>query len=133
MRLVARSPTSSSGARSGGPARRLAERGLTLIEIIVVLAIIVMVMGVAVAGSNQLPSSRLRRSAVMIESAIKVGYTTATATSRDLRLVMDIDHSQIWLEQTDVPMLVKDDDAAGTGGAEAVTKAEQAAREEGVQ
>ena len=35
------------------------ERGLTLIEIIVVIAIIALVVGVAVAGSMQLPSARL--------------------------------------------------------------------------
>ena len=64
-------------------------------------------MGVAVAGSMQLPSARLRKSATMIASAIKVGYTRATSTSRDLRLVMDLDQQKIWLEETDVPMLVQ--------------------------
>lgn len=105
--------------------------GLTLIEIIVVLAIVAIVMGVAVAGSNQLPSSRLRRSATMITSAIKVAYSRATATSRNLRLVMDLDQQRIWLEESEAPMLVQSKDTSGTGGAEAVTDAERAARAEG--
>jgi general secretion pathway protein H len=112
-------------------ARRAAKRGLTLIEIIVVISIVAIVMGVAVAGSNQLPSSRLRRSATMLASAIKVAFTRATATSRNLRLVMDIDSSKIWLEEGDRPMLVQSKDTTSTGGAEAVTAAERAAREEG--
>jgi general secretion pathway protein H len=106
-------------------------RGLTLIEILVVLSIIALVMGVAVAGSMQLPSARLRKAATMIVSAIKVGYTRSTATSRDLRLVMDFDQAKIWLEETDVPMLVQSKATSSNGGAEAVTDAERAALREG--
>jgi general secretion pathway protein H len=110
---------------------RQPKRGLTLIEIIVVMSIIAVVSGVALAGSMQLPSARLRRSATMISSAVKVAYTRATATSHDLRLVMDLDQQKIWLEQSDIPMLVKSDDAAATGGADAITQAERAALEAG--
>jgi general secretion pathway protein H len=112
-------------------ARATRQRGLTLIEIIVVLAIVAIVMGVAVAGSMQLPSAKLRRSATMLASAIKVAFTRATATSRNLRLVMDLGTQRIWLEEGDVPMLVQSKDTTSTGGAEAVTDAERAAREEG--
>jgi general secretion pathway protein H len=97
----------------------------------VVLSIIAVVSGIAIAGSMQLPSAKLRRSATMIASAIKVGYTRATATSRDLRLVMDLDEQRIWLEEADRPMLAQSKDVKATGGAEAVTAAEQAAVEEG--
>jgi general secretion pathway protein H len=112
-------------------AHRGARRGLTLIEIIVVIAIVAIVMGVAVSGSMQLPSARLRRTATMITSAIKVGYTRATATSRNLRLVMDLDKQKVWLEESEVPMLVQSKDKTGTGGADPVTQAERAALEEG--
>jgi general secretion pathway protein H len=111
--------------------RRGARRGLTLIEIIVVISIVAIVMGVAVAGSMQLPSARLRKTATLIASAIKVGYTRATATSRDLRLVMDLGQQKIWLEETDVPMLVQSKSTTSNGGAEAVTDAERAALQEG--
>jgi general secretion pathway protein H len=110
---------------------RRSSRGLSLIEIIVVLSIVALIMSVAVAGSMQLPSARLRKSATMITSAIKVGYTRATATSHDLRLVMDIDHSKIWLEETDVPMLVQSKGTTPAAGAQAVTDSERAALEEG--
>jgi general secretion pathway protein H len=112
-------------------ARRADRRGVTLIEILVVLSIIAIVSGVAIAGSMQLPSAKLRRSATMIASAIKVAYTRATATSRDLRLVMDMDDQKIWLEEADRPMVVQSKDKTGTGGADAVTKAEQEAMDEG--
>jgi general secretion pathway protein H len=111
--------------------RRAARRGVTLIEILVVIAIIAVVSGVAIAGSMQLPNARLRRSATMIVSAIKVAYTRATATSRDLRLVIDLDQPRIWLEESNAPMLVQSKDRTGTGGAQAVTDAERAAVAEG--
>jgi general secretion pathway protein H len=111
--------------------RRAVQRGVTLIEILVVITIIAVVSGVAIGGSMQLPNARLRRSATMIASAIKVAYTRATATSKDLRLVMDLDEPRIWLEESDAPMLVQSKDRTGTGGADAVTEAERAAIAEG--
>jgi general secretion pathway protein H len=105
--------------------------GLTLIEIIVVMTIIAIVSGVAIAGSMQLPSARLRRSATMIASAIKVAYTRATATSRDLRLVLDIDKQRIWLEESDAPMLVQTTGKYANGGAQAINDAEREAFAEG--
>jgi general secretion pathway protein H len=112
-------------------ARTARASGLTVIEILVVLFIMSLIIGVAVAGSMQLPSARLRSSATMITSAIKVAYTRATATSRDLRLVMDLDTKKIWLEESDAPMLVQGKDKTGTGGADPITQAEKAAVEEG--
>jgi general secretion pathway protein H len=113
-----------------GARERASLRGLTLIEIIVVLSIIALVMSVAIAGSMQLPSARLRKTATLITSAIKVGYTRATATSRDLRLVMDFEQEKIWLEETAVPMLVQSKATTSNAGAEAVTNAERAALQE---
>lgn len=110
---------------------RSASRGLTLIEILVVIAIAALISGVVIAGSGQLPSARLKSSATEIASAIKVAYTRSTATSRDVRLVMDIDQSAIWLEQSDVPMLVQAKDKTGTGGADPMTTKEQEAFAEG--
>jgi general secretion pathway protein H len=110
---------------------KVRQRGLTIIEIMVVIALMAVITGVAVAGSMQLPSARLRRSATMIASAVKVAYTRATATSRDLRLVMDLEQQTVWLEESDSPMLAQTKDKTGTGGADAVTKAEQQALDEG--
>jgi general secretion pathway protein H len=128
--MRARRTFCSASSRSARPTR-VRRRGLTLIEIIVVISLVALVMGVAVAGSMQLPSARLRKSATMIASAIKVGYTRATSTSRDLRLVMDLEQEKIWLEETDLPMLVQSKGTMSTGGAAAVTDAERAALQEG--
>ncbi len=110
---------------------RAVSRGLTLIEIMVVLAIIALVGGIAVAGSMQLPMAKLRGSATMIASAVKRAYTQATAQSCDLRLVMDLDQQKVWLEKSDRPMLAQSKDKTGTGGADPMTQAEQEALDEG--
>jgi general secretion pathway protein H len=107
--------------------RRHANRAFTLIEVMVVIALMAVVTGVALTGSMQMPSARLRRSVTMIASAIKVAYTRATATSKNLRLVMDLDQQKVWLEESDVPMLVQSKDLTGTAGADPVTDAERAA------
>jgi Tfp pilus assembly protein FimT len=108
-------------------------RGLALIEILVVLAIMALIVGAVIAGSQELPSAGLKRSATEIASAIKVGFTRSTATSHDLRLVMDLDKQAIWLEESDIPMLVQSKDKTGAGGADPATVAEQAAVAEGAQ
>jgi general secretion pathway protein H len=106
---------------------RTSARGLTLVEMIVVVAIIALVTVGAVVGSNQLPSARLKRTATMITSAVKVAFTRATSTSRDLRIVFDLDQQTIWIEESDIPMLVQSKDLAGNGGADPMTDAERQA------
>jgi general secretion pathway protein H len=67
----------------------------------------------------------------MIISAIKVAFTRATATSRDIRLVMDLDQKKIWLEESDAPMLTQAKDKSATGGADPMNQLEMAAIAEG--
>jgi general secretion pathway protein H len=119
----------SAPRRAVGPSRA-SRRGLTLIEILAVLSIIAVISGVAIAGSMQLPSAQLRGAATMLTSAIKVAFTRATATSRSIRLVMDLDHQTVWLEESSAPMLVQSKDKSAAGGADPVTQAEKAALEE---
>ncbi len=110
---------------------RALERGLTLIEILVVCAIIAILTVAVVSGSGTLPSARLKRSSALIASAVKVAYTRATSTSKNLRIVFDLDQNSIWLEEGDSPMLVQSKDKTGTGGADPLTEQERAAYAEG--
>ena len=109
--------------------RRSFERGLTLVEVLVVCAIIAFLTVALVAGTGQIASARMKRSATMIASGVKVAYTRATSTSRSLRIVFDFEKSAIWLEESDVPMLVQSKDLAA--GAAPITIQERAAIAEG--
>jgi general secretion pathway protein H len=112
------------------PRQSALARGLALIEILVVMAIIAIVSGAVIAGSGQLASARLRHSSVLIVSAVRVAYSRASATSKSMRLVFDFEASELWLEEGDQPMLVQSKDTSAAGGAEAVTDAEKAAVQE---
>jgi len=109
---------------------RASRRGLTLIEVLVVMAIVALIMGAVVVGSGQTDSARLHHSATMITGAVRVAFSRATATSKSLRLVLDFEKNEIWLEEGTQPMLVQSKDLTGTGGAAAATAAEQQAQEE---
>lgn len=109
---------------------RVVQRGLTLVEVLIVMAIVALIMGAVVIGSGQLSGSRMRHSSTMIAGAIRVGFSRASATSKSVRLVMDFTENEIWLEEGDQPMLVQSKDLTGTGGAAAATNAEKQAVEE---
>jgi general secretion pathway protein H len=122
------SPLATRIRRAGVVARA---RGLTLIEVLVVMAIVAILMGAIVIGSGQLATSRMRHSSTMIAGAVRVGFARASATSKSVRLVMDFTENEIWLEEGDQPMLVQSKDTTATGGAAAATTAEKQAIEEG--
>lgn len=128
-------PFAALHGRTALPARGLAarlrarrtSRGVTLVEMLVVLAIVALLVSGVVMGSGQLGSAKLRKSATTLAGAIRVAFTRASVMSRSVRLVFDFDQKQFWLEEADQPMLVQSKDTTGTGGAEAVTQHEQQA------
>jgi general secretion pathway protein H len=119
-----------SSCRSWHRARRRAARGMTLIEVLIVMALIALILSAVVIGSGQMSSSRLRHSSTMLTGAVRVGFSRASASSKTVRLVMDFTDNAIWLEEGDQPHLVQSKDTSGTGGAEAATVAEKQALEE---
>ena len=94
------------------------------------MLLIGLMMGVMVFGSGQTTASRLKRATTMVAGAVRVAFTRATATSKSQRLVLDLDEQTLWLEESDLPMLVQSKDTTSTGGAAAVTAAEKAAYQE---
>ena len=109
------------------PSIRRRQRGLTLIELLVTIALIGIVTTGIVVGSGALVNSRMRGAASMISGAVRIAYTRASATSRTNRLAFDLDASTVTLEETNDLMLVEKKDA--TGGSEASTPEEKAANE----
>src|SRR6266550_4410880 len=89
------------------------QRGLTLIELLVTIALIGIVTTGVVAGSGALVNSRMRGAASMISGAVRIAYTRASATSRTNLLVFELDESTVALEETNDAMLVAKNDVAG--------------------
>jgi general secretion pathway protein H len=103
---------------------------MTLIEVLIVMALIALILSAVVVGSGQMASSRLRHSTTMLAGAVRVGFSRATASSKTVRLVMDFTDNAIWLEEGDQPHLIQSKDVSGTGGAAAATMAEKQALED---
>jgi general secretion pathway protein H len=98
---------------------------VTLIEVLIVVALIGVMTGGMFLGMGALSSARLKRSATLIASAVRVAYNRANATSRPVRLVFDFDERSITLEEGAGRMLLRHGER--TGGAQGADEAEQEA------
>ncbi|HHH30802.1 MAG TPA: type II secretion system protein [Polyangiaceae bacterium] len=111
------------------------QRGVTLIEVLVTIAIVAMATAGILFGVSTLSSARLRESAVLVASAIRMGYNHANAKSRTTRMVLTFGESdpnaknspRITLEDSPGRLFLQSGDR--TGGAAAATEAEAAAIE----
>lgn len=104
------------------------KRGVTLIEVLIVLAVVTVTMGITIFGSGMADSARLRRSSVLIASAVRVAYGHANATSKVVRLVFNFDQRTVSIEESSGQLSLAQNDR--TGGAQAATQAERMAMAE---
>jgi general secretion pathway protein H len=103
-------------------------RGVTLIEVLVIVALVGLMSGFVMLGAGVADSARLRRSAVMIASAAKVAWGHANATTRTVRLVFNFDARTVAMEDSEDKLWLAKNDLAG--GAAGATDAERKAIEE---
>jgi general secretion pathway protein H len=97
----------------------------------VVIVLVAMLMVGVVMGTGSVTNARVKSGATGIISAIRVAYNRASSTSKSQRVVLDMDHAKISLEESSMPMLVRrDDEVTVTGGAEASTPQEREALKE---
>jgi general secretion pathway protein H len=80
---------------------RRADRGFTLIEIMVVLAIMAMVAGLGISGFRALRKSDLRGSSAQLAGALRILFDRASTTGKYHRLVFDLDNGRYWAEVSD--------------------------------
>ena len=113
-------------------ALRARMRGMTLIEVLVVLVLIALLTSAIVVGTGGVSSARLKGAATLIVSLSKVAITRANATGRPVRIVFDIDQNRISLEEAIGSRLlrVKEGEKSSGAGAEAATAAEKKAEAE---
>ena len=104
-------------------------RGVTLVEVLIVVALIGLLAGGAIFGSGMLGSSRLRGAATLIATAIRAGIARANTTGRPTRLVLDLDAERVLLEDASSSRMLREK-TKPAGGAEVATEAEQAAKAE---
>jgi general secretion pathway protein H len=76
------------------------QRGVTLVEILVVLVLVALIGAAAVMGAGSIGSSRLRAAAATVVAYSRVAVTRTNATGRPVRIVFDLEKGQIWLEES---------------------------------
>ena len=81
--------------------RRRRHSGFTLIEILVVLAIVGILAGLSIRGLRSLARSDLRASVSHMSGAIRYLFDRASTTGQYHRLVIDIDSGRYWAEVSD--------------------------------
>jgi general secretion pathway protein H len=104
------------------------ERGVTLVEVLICVALVAVVTGMAMMGGSVADGARLKHSAVMMAGAVRIAYGHANATSKVVRLVFDMDARTVSIEEASSDLKVSRNDV--TGGAAAATEAEKKATEE---
>jgi general secretion pathway protein H len=105
-------------------------RAFTLVEVLVVIALMAVLSGTIVFGSGMFSSTRLRSAAGLIVTASRLAVTRTNTVGHSVRLVFDIDESRIFLEETSGRMLrVKESSdpksEGAAAGADPATEAEK--------
>ena len=107
------------------------QRGVTLVEVLICIALVALVTGMAMMGGSVADSARLKHSAVMISGAVRIAYGHANASSKVVRLVFDMDAHSVSIEEAASDLKLTRNDV--TGGAAAATEAEKKANAESEQ
>jgi type II secretory pathway pseudopilin PulG len=83
------------------------ERGITLIEFVVVIAIMAFVMGVSIMSLNNVTASDMRSAASQVSSALRYLYNYASLTSRYCRFGVRLQENSYSVECSDTPFYLK--------------------------
>ena len=116
--LFASRPSRSGGrVRVNGAVWSGARAGMTLIEILVVIALIAVMTASMGLGLNALPRARLRTSAVRLSSTFRFAYVHALTTGRTTRVSFPMGGGQLVVEDTDDAHTLDVRDPLRAGGA----------------
>lgn len=113
------------------PSRCSVRRGVTLVEVLLVVSLIALMTSGIVVGSGFVGNSRLRAATSLVISAVRMGIARANATGKPVRLVFDLEKDAVRLEESKGRMLRQKEEGKSTGGgAEAATALEKEAQAE---
>jgi general secretion pathway protein H len=79
---------------------RVRARGMTLIEIMVVLVLMALLFGTLIFGSGTLIGANKRAAASLVVTAVRKGLAHANTTGKPVRLRMDLDGERLVLEES---------------------------------
>ncbi|MEI9949517.1 MAG: prepilin-type N-terminal cleavage/methylation domain-containing protein [Pseudomonadota bacterium] len=113
-----------------GVTTRVDQRGLTLVELLIVIALIAVLGGTVLMGPGMLEGSRLKSAATLIVSGVRLGLARASTTGHPTRLAFDLDNGKLTLEEADSSVLLREHTKDSSSGSEAATDLEKKAQVE---
>ena len=85
---------------------RRSARGFTLLEVMIVIAILVLVSGVALSSLDSLTSTQLRTQTNRLAAAIRHAYNRSVADGLYMRLVINIESDRYFVEGSYTPTFI---------------------------
>ncbi len=87
-------------------ADRRTSAGFTLLEVLIVLAVIVMITGIGVSSISSIGPTQMRTQANKLASAIRFAYNRSVVHGLYLRMVLDLDEESYMVEASDSPIFI---------------------------
>lgn len=87
---------------------RGATRGVTLVEVLIVVALMGLLAGSILFGGGLMGGARERGATSLLITAVRRGIAHANATGRPVRLVMDLEQQRVHLEESSSSKMVRD-------------------------
>ena len=109
---------------------RRRQRGLTLVELLIVVALIAVIGGSVLMGPGMLEGSRLKSAATLIVSGVRVGIARASTTGKPTRLSFDLENGKLMLEEASSSVVLREHTKDASSGAEPATELEKKAHAE---
>lgn len=85
---------------------RRSQRGLTLLEVMITIGVLVLMIGVVVSNFGSLKSTELRTQTNKLASAVRHTYNRAVANGLYMRMVVDISGDAYWVEASETPVFM---------------------------
>jgi general secretion pathway protein H len=89
------------------------QRGMTLIEIMIVIGVLALIVGMAVLGFGATRNAEISRATNQVANLARYGYDKARVTGEHYRLLIDLDEGTIALQQGDDAMYLPATDRDG--------------------
>ncbi len=120
----------SSNLQTSERRRRALNAGFTLLELLLVIAIIGGMTGLGVSTFTQISSTKIRVSTNKLAAALRHSFGYAVSHGRYVRMVLDLDGERYWVESSDKPIFLSSTKREENVDPNELTDEEKEAREE---
>jgi prepilin-type N-terminal cleavage/methylation domain-containing protein len=93
------------------------ESGFTLFEIIIAIAVVGLIMGIAVSGMDRYLETEMKAASNKLASTVRYVYNKAATEGLYVRMVFDLSEHTYWVEATTDPVKVEKQDAGSSARA----------------